>query len=250
VPDSWELGRLFAEIVYGRKTNKAQIKAYVEGIRRPYNNNGQETRSRNRIMGGATFFYNWRPKTSFLAAISASDIDYYHGATPIDLSSLEIDYSLGIRWEASAKTTGQIKVGYLTKDLEDNELKDFSGVSATATVIWEPKTYSKVKLLIQRRTDESIQVDSSYFVTTRLAVSWHHDFTDDFTFALLFDGQNDKYSAERDDDLLDYGIDLDYDMSNRINFSARYVHSLKKSNVEDTDYVANIFMLRITLKTL
>lgn len=249
-PDLWELGRLFVEAIYGRKTNKAQIKAYAEGIQRPYTNNRQQTRSRNRITGGAVFYYNMRPKTSLLAEVSLADIDYYNGATPIDLSSLETDLSLGIKWEATGKTTGQIKVGYLTKNLKDYELKDFSGISVKATVLWEPKTFSRVKLLIQRRTDESIQVDSSYFLTTRLAASWEHDLSDDLTFALRFDGQNNKYSYKRDDDLIDYAVDLDYEMNRRLNLGCRYVNSQKTSNVENTDYVANIFMLKIALKTL
>jgi len=249
-PDQWELGRLFAEIVYGRKTNKAQLKAFVEGIARPYTNNRQQTRSRNRLKGGATFFLNTSPKMSLLAAVTFADIDYYHGATPIDLSSLESNFSLGIRWEATGKTTGQIKVGYLVKDLEDESLRDFAGLSAQATILWEPKTYSRVKLLIQRRTDESIQYDSSYFVTTRLAASWEHDLKENLTFALRFDGQNDRYSAERDDDLLDYAVDLDYDMNKRLDIGFRYIYSLKTSNMENTDYIANIFLLKIALKTL
>ena len=95
-PDKWKESKIFAEMVYGRRSSSGQIALSANVAKREYTNNNLEVRDRDTNSLSATFFYNLTAKTSWLIEVRRGDIDNV-SAAPINADSKESRYLLGAR---------------------------------------------------------------------------------------------------------------------------------------------------------
>jgi len=241
-PDRARQNALGGELIYGRRTSTAQILLAYRDNQRRYTNNGQETRDRVFNNSIAVFFVNLGPKTSLLAEARQSHVDYLNRAA-MDLDSVENSYMVGVKWEATAKTTGEIKLGYIRKNLKDPALDDYSGTGLEARLLWEPKTYSRFNFIFSRLTDETTQIGPSYFVGNRIFALWEHEFSDRLGIEMSLDYETDEFSRLRKDDLFFGKIGLGYQLLRWLNLKAQYRYASRNSNMKGIDYKLNIVSL-------
>jgi len=241
-PDRARQNALGGELIYGRRTSTAQILlAYLDN-ERLYTNNDQESRDRVFNNGMAVFFVNLGPKTSLFAEARQSHVDYLNNAA-MDLDSVENSVMVGVRWEATAKTTGEIKLGYISKNLKDPALDDFAGRGLEVHLLWEPKTYSRLNFIVSRQTDETTQIGSSYFVGNRIFAQWEHEFSDRLGIEMSLDYETDEFSRLREDDLFFGKIGVGYQLLRWLNIKAQYRYSSRSSNMKGINYKVNIMSL-------
>lgn len=159
-PNEWKENRLFGQLTYGRRIANAQFELDLEGRKLDYTNNNQEFRDRDTDSVTGRFFYNLGPKTSVILEASHRDIDYTTSGIR-DLDSQERFYHVGFRWEATYKTTGELKVGRFEKDFDSSAEEDGNGASVVGKVTWEPRTYDRVTFTAARQPNETSTTDSS-----------------------------------------------------------------------------------------
>ena len=62
-------------------------------------------------------------------------------ASGLGLDSREYRYLLGVVWETTAKMTGSVRVGGVTKKFDDPALPNYSAPNWEVAIRWSPRTY-------------------------------------------------------------------------------------------------------------
>ncbi len=248
--DEWHQHQLGGTYTFGAPSARGRLELHADQAWRRYDNNGQEYRDRDATTLGATFYARVMPKTSLLFEVAQTDIDYVNeGAAPpgsTSLDSTERRYLAGVTWDATAKTTGTAKVGYLTKDFDDGSRDDFSGSSWEVGVTWRPLTYSAVDLTTSRSTSEQTTGTDDYVLTKDFGIAWTHDWG--VRLSTKFDAKWawDEYNTtDREDDRSTYGMGLTYALNRWLDLGASYRYLERDSSAAGKDYDNNTFMLTV-----
>lgn len=254
-PDTWEESRLFVGALYGRRTNQGQFELSMEAKGLDYTNNNQQVRDRDQLNFSGTFYYNVTGKTSWLFEARLTDIDYVNTAVnplAVNLDSQEQRYFVGARWEATELTRGEIRLGYVNKDLDQADLDDFNGIGVEGELEWTPLATDLFVFSLTRTPRESIAfgtaTTASYFVTTSIDATWYHSLTPLWSLYAGAQAQEDDYSDNRKDDLLFFNLGMNYSVSERISLSGGYTYSERDSNIANADYKSNEFMITLIVQ--
>jgi len=235
-PNRWKQWAVAAEAVYGRRIAKAQVAAKLEHRSRDYINNDQYLRDYNADLLVLTLFYNLGPKTQLLVEPRYTILDYPNSNLDNDVREL----LAGVTWKATAKTTGEFKIGYFSKDFDDPALADATGLAVDAKVVWKPKTYSTVSGLLRRDVgDSTIMGGSSSFKSLIARVDWEHELSRLTTLEAGARYQNDNYDVGREDNTYDLYVGVNYELKRWLTVGARLDHSTRDSNVAGNDYDDN-----------
>lgn len=239
VPVEYHVNSMQATYEYGGKEAKGRIKL-VFGIQdREYDNFRTQTEPRDRqsINTSATFYYRVMPKTSLLFEVRNQEIDYELPAATLDSS--ERKYLIGAEWDATAKTSGTIRLGYSEKDFDSSARADDDGLSWELAMRWAPKTYSVVDISTSKEAQETDGI-GNYIDTTSFDIQWTHAWSDVWRSRIFYGVSDDEYvSSVRKDDQTLYGVGVDYDLKRWLSFGLDYVHSDRDSNSADLNYEKN-----------
>jgi hypothetical protein len=229
---------------YGAPGAQGRIEIDAGAFSRRYQNNRTTTdvsdRDYNQI--GATFFWRVAPKTELLAVAQRRGIDYVLPTSTQD--STEINYQVGAKWEATAKTTGIVKFGRLEKKFNTGARTDFSGSSWDAIVRWSPLTYSVLDFNTSKVTNESTGT-GDFLVTQTYGVAWNHAWNSRFSSAALANWRNDKFEgggSTREDKTGTMGLKLTYQWQRWLRFSGEYTRTDRTSNINTFDYGRNLIL--------
>ena len=159
---------------------------------------------------------------------------------------------LGVTWDATAKTTGSVKVGREKKSYDKSFYKDKSMNMWEAAVAWAPRTYSTFDFKLRRGFDEgdnyyeydSGEHISSSIKTTAYHAGWKHQWMDRLSSNLTFSHTDRKYqNTDRDDKIKQYGLGVTYEMRRWLDVGLGYTHRDNDSNLASRDYKRNIYAL-------
>lgn len=243
-PNTTEEERLFSSVTYGRRNAKAKIQLDLDSKDFRFTNNSQEYRDRDVDSVSGRLYYNIASKTSLIFELSEKTINYLNSVSR-NRDSTETYAHVGLSWEATYKTTGDIKVGRFKKDFDSASENDGDGASAIASIVWAPRTYSQFTFSATRQANETTTTDS-FYVSHMMAATWEHKFNSRFSFnADLSDGKDD-YSGTRLDKSKNYGLGIKYQVG-MFDLGVAYKYSERKSNTADASFEDNIYMLSISI---
>lgn len=114
----------------------------------------------------------YRLGTRSLALVEVRNANANYQSSLATDSNTERRYYAGLTWDATAATTGVVKVGRLTKDFANGK-QGFSGASWEAAVRWMPLTYSVFDLQTSKSTADSTGV-GTYTLNTATNLVWNH----------------------------------------------------------------------------
>ena len=119
-----------------------------------------------------TLFYNFSPKTALLFDFVRNDIQFDEPFSPSDArSGDEYRVRTGVRWLATGKTSGDLRVGVYRREFEEiNESEQ--GLDWQATVQWAPRARTLLDLEAARGSQESYRADTSVNLTRSVSVRW------------------------------------------------------------------------------
>ena len=183
--NKWRNAGVKGVFSYGSENAKGKVE--VEGAYHSikYLNNRVITVAYDKAVAdaGATFFYRVRPKTSLLFQAKEEKISYANPALSIVPNSTQQYYMVGAKWEATAKTTGDLRVGRINKnyDASATPLPNFSGTGWTGNIGWNPETYSRVNLILSKQPEETTLPGSNYILTTSSTLGWDYDLSSRLT---------------------------------------------------------------------
>ena len=202
---------------------------------------------------GGTFLWRVQPKTYATFNLRQSKYEYKDPISTLD--STDTFMLLGVRWEATAATTGRFAVGHQTKKFDSAGTaagrQDFSGPSWEGGVNWKPLTYTSLDYDTYRRTYDSTGL-GNFTVNQTHQVVWTHAWSSRVTSILTGLYMNDQFSnapvaaiggASREDTTKSAELRVTYNMRRWLNIGADYTYTNRDSNDANFNYNRNQYML-------
>ncbi len=202
---------------------------------------------------GGTFLWRVMPKTYATFNLSQSIFDYKESTVTLD--STNTSALVGLRWEATAATSGRFSVGNLKKKFDDAGQNagrsNFSGVSWQGGINWKPLRYSSVDFNTVRTANESTGL-GNFTVNETHQVLWTHAWTSRISSNLSGSYSTDDFNnapvaavggADRKDTTKNAGLKINYSVQRWLKFGAEYLYTTRDSNDNNYDYKRNQVML-------
>lgn len=249
-PDEWELWDMGGKWDYGAVGAHGRLMLQGGASDLTYTNNRGEidgspgTRSLDRDWWfyGGTFYWRVAPKSSLLLDYLHTDINYKLSDSH---NSTEDRLMAGITWDASARTSGTIKYGYLTKDFEDPARSDYSGPTWGLSVDWRPRTYSVFTLSGTMETHEP-DGGGDYVLRRDITLSWVHAWATRFGTTVDIGYSEDDYRpTDRTDDLFYWGVGASYTYNTHFRFGASITNYSRDSIESRFNYDNRVYMLSL-----
>jgi hypothetical protein len=227
---------------YGAASAPAQLElgAGYEELR--YQNSGDfnDDLERNTTPLRATGYYRVAPKTRLLLEGRNTNYDYTNDD---DSDSNSYAMLAGVTWDATAKTSGTIKVGGEKLKYDNSTYDDESSATWEAGVTWAPRTYSTFNLSTAQAfspgNDGAGAIDAQ---TTKLA--WNHSWLERLSSDVSYSYTSNDYQGTTQQDYIDiFGVGLTYNMRRWLDIGIGYKYATDDSNYEGGSYNRNIYAI-------
>jgi len=205
-----------------------------------------ESRDRENSRFGATFFYRLAPKTAAIFELRYEDIDYdlVVLGTP-DLDSVETKYLVGVKWDATAKTSGTAKFGRMEKEY-DSSRKDQGSMSWEVSAQWAPLTYSIFDVSATQEFEEATGTEDA-IDSQVLSLSWGHDWNERFSTNVGLSRMEEEYSGiSRTDETDGFTLSANYDIQRWLGIGLAYTNTDRASDVPGESYDNEQVMLTLS----
>ena len=211
---------------------------------RQYDNNRAVTAAydKNIRSVAGTVYVRVMPKTSLLLNATNKGTNYKSNLSILDGNEQAV--SVGVKWDATAQTSGEVKVGQMKKKFDAPALPSITTASWDGLVHWSPVTYVNVDANTSRTSSESTLLGSNVIMINNAGLSVAYDLND--RVQLSVDGsqvQEDFVGVGRKDNTNNLGVKAEYKFRSWLIGNATYTNSAKTSNAVGSDYNRNIFMI-------
>lgn len=194
----------------------------------------------------STLYYRVAPKTRALFEVRHTDYSY---VSEKDLDATNLAFLTGLTWEATAKTTGTVKIGREKKSFDRNVNDDQSNGMWEAGITWQPRTYSTFNLRARRALDEG-ENGASAIEATSTTLDWKHYWLDRVYSTASYTRSEQDYVDDNTNNRLDktdiFGLGLNYEMRRWLDIGVGYKYAENDSNVLNESYERNIYSISIT----
>jgi polysaccharide biosynthesis protein VpsM len=230
---------------YGGNDAKGRIEFEAGYVDKEYLNNRATTTASDRKNDSfaGRFFLRVAPKTSALIEMRREKVDYALSSSTQD--SKETRVLVGLTWDATAATSGTIKVGQIKKDFDVATRKDFSGTGWEASVNWKPLSYSTVDFFTAKSFNESTGL-GDFLLNKRYGSTWTHGWNSDLQTVVSLTRSEDEFAANPRRDKTDsVGLKLNYKLARWLTIGGEYTSAKRDSNVSGLDYKKNTFLFTL-----
>jgi len=245
-PDRYVQRNPYVTYALGAPGAIGRVELYYSDPVHHYLNNREFTTPNDREMQefGGAFYWRVAPRTYVMAEARQTDVSYTLPDSP--LSAKEYRYYGGVTWEATAATSGTIKIGQLRRDFSNTDEPTFTGSSWEGLVSWAPRSYSKVDFYSARQTNESTGL-GNFILSSIGGVTWTHDWTSYLRTSVDARFQKDDYQGfDRTDKYKILGLKAGYRFRRWLTVGAEYTHTTRDSNVDTYEYDQNLYLLTFT----
>jgi len=253
IPDEWHSYGIEGSLGVGAASARIRVEGDIGHITKDYDTNTATTFVRNRddSYGAARLFYRIAPKTSLV--LEGRLINYDYEATAPGVAGLNSDVYralAGVTWEATFKSTGYIKAGYIKKSFDAFGRTDGDNYIWEIGIEWRPRTYSIVNMSSSRDFQETNGAGDFIQSDNLISINWTHDWVEYVRSVVDFSYTENSFDpSARNDELLNAGVRLEYQMRRWLSLGAGYRYDERDSSENAFDYERNIFEItaRITL---
>lgn len=241
--DRWREHRFKAELVVGRSVTRAQIIPSVElsGIR--YLNNDQSARDFDRQ--DVRLLGRWRFTPRLYAVADAGFASVDHLDPTNDLDRGEYDFLAGVGWAATAKTSGEIKLGILERDFDDPGRGEATDATYEGRLDWDPKPFSRFSFYARRDSLEDASGGLGTILADTVGARWRHAFTERLDLDAGVELTRADYETQREDDLLLFEVGLFYGLRRWLRVGGSYEYRMRDSSVPGFDFDDQRFLLEL-----
>lgn len=184
-------------------------------------------------------FYHFTPKTSALVDFSRTDSEFEF---PFTTPGAELRdgtlYRLrvGTRWLATAKTSGDIRVGVRRRTF-DSGRPDVEGLDWQAAMQWSPRAASLIEFRAGRSEQDSYSANTRTIDTGFGAIEWKQNWTSRTKSSLNLEYIQLKFvGSTRTDDLIRAGVGINYLALSYLSVVTRFSYEDRSSNLGGRDY--------------
>lgn len=246
--DKYNTTNVGAGYTYGADSATGQIRLGVSHDRLRYDNsyrfddgsrlNAGKERDSTSYVG--TFLYRVAPKTKALIEARHTQHDYVSNKA---LDSNNNALLVGAEWEATAFTTGSVKLGRERKDFDLASKGDASTGMWEVGVTWAPLTYSTFSLNTRAGFDEgSDGADAIETQSTTLA--WNHNWSQRVSSTVSYtrtDQDYDRPGNPREDNIDTFSVGVTYKLRRWLDVGIGYKHAENDSTQDGKSYKRNTY---------
>ncbi|WP_374319649.1 outer membrane beta-barrel protein [Aquabacterium sp.] len=246
-PDRYQASNFIAAGRYGAKEAQGNIEGEVGYYDKKYLNHrastlGSDYASLN-VVG--RFLYRVGPKTQVLTEYRHTDFDYSLNTTNQD--NTEQRLLVGTRWEATAATSGEFKVGYLSKDY-NRVRKDFHGSTWEGGLKWQPLTYSTFGVTTGRGASDATGTTAQYITNSYVGLTWDHNWRSYFSTRVGLTLSDTTYvGGNREDRTNELMLGASYVVSRWSRVTGEYRYGKRNSDDNTYDYDRNLLTVKLDL---
>jgi polysaccharide biosynthesis protein VpsM len=172
--DIWNSGQAGMLFHYGAPEATLNAEVGLLVLEKTYQTNEAATRFLDYTSTSMqyTLFYNLSPKTATLFDFVRTNVvfDESFGAVD-DRSGDEYRVRTGLRWLATAKTSGDVRVGMFQRQFENSTFTE-QGLDWEAGIQWAPRARTLLDLDAARGSQESYRADTRVNITRTISAGW------------------------------------------------------------------------------
>jgi hypothetical protein len=232
-------------LAYGANEARGRIEFQAGQQDRRYLNNRTTTIGSDRDTDNfaGRFFLRVAPKTSALVEYREDRFDYKLTSSTQD--SKEKRMLVGLTWDATAATSGTVKVGRIKKEFEATSRRDFSGTGWEGSVSWKPLSYSKVDLFTTKSFNESTGL-GDFLLNKRYGANWTHGWNSRLTSVVMLSRSDDDFGGNTRTDQTDtLGLKLNYRAMRWLTIGGEVTNSKRDSSNSAFNYKKNVYMFTL-----
>ncbi|AUB83749.1 outer membrane beta-barrel protein [Candidatus Thiodictyon syntrophicum] len=245
-PDLWDSNRVTLGYSYGAPGARGRLDLMAGYRTRHYLNNNQEVRDNDRPVLGATLYTRVSPKVSLLFDAAWEKVNYTRQAPgALTLDSDQMTLYTGVTWDATAKTSGTVKVGWLGKNFAAGQRENVSDFGWSAQLQYRPRTYSTFNLVTERTPAETNTGLADAIVVSLVNLDWVYYWQPRLYTRVGLLGTNDKYIGEaRTDHRYNASGGVFYQMRRWLELGVNYTYEARTSDVplDAADYTDNVLL--------
>ena len=237
---------------YGADSATGQLRLGLNHDRLRYDNglnpagggrlNADKERDSNAYVGA--FLYRIAPKTKAVLEGRYTQHEY-RSNTALDSNNKAL--LLGAEWEATAFTTGSLRIGRERKDFDLASKGSASTGMWEAAITWSPLTYSSFTLNTRAGFDEGS--DGADAIDTRsVTLAWSHDWTERVNSKLSYnrsDQDFDRPTNPREDQLDSLSLGISYKLRRWLDVGVGYKYTENDSTQSGKSYQRNVVGLTL-----
>jgi hypothetical protein len=156
---------------------------------------------------------------------------------------------IGTTFDPLRKLTGEASVGYVSRRYQDPSLPELTGIVADALLIWRATGLTTATLIATSRAEESTVPGVSGGLRRDAGLQIDHAFRRWLIGTLRFGYGDDEYIGDgRHDTRTSLGAAITYKLSREVLLKGEYRHETLRSNAEDADYDADVFLAGLKLQ--
>ena len=250
-PDEYEISSVDLNMDFGRETTMFGFVLMANQDDIEYQNNRNNTAFRDRdesSIAGRLYARISGGKTKLFVQASEKDISY--DQDPLlggKLDSDESGVSVGVEWEATAKTSGMIRVGEVDKEFDSAARGDDNLNIWEIELTWSPRTYSHL-VLGSSKTPRESNGTGNYIEMRNTSLSWIHAWSDRLSSTMsVVDGTDEYFGDVREDDRQSYSVGFSYDWRRWATLGATYSYQERDSSNSTFDYDKNVFLINMDM---
>ncbi len=222
---------LEGEYLYGAQSSTGKIRLNSKYFNKKYDNFRDVTQYRDydsTLFGGA-FLYQTNGSVKLVASANTAEIDFKVLDLSGDRNNTDNNYRVGVEWEISSITSGELKLGYQDKNFDRAQREDFSGFAWEAILVWQPLTYSGFDIATGRRAKDvdAVNVLGDYIIETTYGLGWNHQWSETWDTKIAYEYQTNKYNLS---DRKDTGKVITLELNKQL---LRWVKIKAFANIED-----------------
>lgn len=244
-PDRWTSNNVDGRFIYGAPEAQGRLELDLGSTNKTYDNNRATTAVADVAVNSyaTRLFYRLGTRSLMLGEYRNAKANYA-SALSTD-SNAEQRYYVGLTWDATAATTGIIKLGRMTKDFDAAGKGGFGGDSWEGSVRWAPLTYSAFDFQTSRSAVDSTGF-GNYSLLTSNNISWNHKWTRSLTTrAAVGLVKTDFGGTTRSDSATNYALTVDYAVLRWLKIGVDWAGTDSTSNVPAGEFNRNITMFTL-----
>lgn len=258
--DIWHSDAIKAAYRYGSRDAPVNVEFSFNGVKKHYDRNQVQTSQLNNtnLSGKAEIFYNYSPRTAAVLEANGGKV-YFSDPSAVARARNGTTKSLltGLRWKATAQTTGDARVGYVLRNYDDTPGRRFQAINWNAAVTWTPVPLTSTKLTTGRTAQDSYN-DARFVDNQFTLVEVNQKFSDRLNAGVRGSYTHSKFvdaAPERNDDVYSAGANASYLLSKGLSLvaSANYVKrdtdfpviTVTPTNIFDLNYDATTVILGV-----
>jgi hypothetical protein len=239
--DKWRREAFDMKYTYGQSARRFNAEFRLGTQDKEYTSNEQFTRFLNyqRVGSEMTLFYNFGARTSALFDVIGLRTRYDDVINPLfDRSSNEMRYRIGARWVATAKTTGDVRIGLVDRRPTVPGREDFQKVDWQVAFGWTPRSFAQLNLQTGRHSQESFIPDTVDFINNQYyTAEFIYDWTSTFNTSANASFINAEFvGSPRRDKVYSGGIAADYRATPSISVLGNVGYTDRTTNAQFLDY--------------